>query len=71
MVARSTCAHNVTNQKKNLTPFGLGFFRVPGLPGRGGGEVPRAYNSKTINGIEMEFGWVVKNHEVINLVWFD
>ena len=33
--------------------------------------MPRAYNSKTINGIEMEFGWVVKNHEVINLVWFD
>ena len=33
-----------------------------------GWEMPVAYNSKTIRGIEMKFGWVVENHKQINLV---
>ena len=47
-----------------LVLSGRGFSRVPG---RGGG-VPAAYNSKTLQGIEMKFGMVVENHNLINLV---
>ena len=40
--------------------------------GEGGGrKVPAAYNSKTINDNEIKFGEVVKDHLVINLVWFN
>ena len=41
--------------------------------GGGGGEggVPAAYNSKTINDNEMKLGGVVKDHLLINLVWFN
>ena len=54
--------------KLHLTLFGLGFMRLAGLGGGGGGGVPVAYNSKTINDNEMEFGGVVENHKLINLV---
>ena len=37
-----------------------GFLRVAQLGG--GGGVPAAYNSKTINDNEMKFGGVVKDH---------
>ena len=30
--------------------------------------MPVAYNTKTIHGIEMKFGRVIKNHKLINLV---
>ena len=30
--------------------------------------MPAAHNSKTIHGIEMKFGNLVENHELINLV---
>ena len=33
--------------------------------------MPTAYNSKTINDIEMKLGGVVKDHKLINLVWFN
>ena len=33
--------------------------------------MPTAYNSKTINDNEMKLGGVVKNHKLINLVWFN
>ena len=45
-----------------LTLFRLGFLRVAQLGGGGGGEVPAAYNSKTINDNEMKLGGVVKDH---------
>ena len=48
-----------------LTLFRLGFLRVAQLEGRGGGgggKVPAAYNSKTINDNEMKLGEVVKDH---------
>ena len=46
---------------KNL--FRLGFLRVARLGRRGGGGgVPAAYNSKTINDNEMKLGGVVKDH---------
>ena len=46
-----------------LTLFLLGFLRVAQLFFLGGGgEVPAAYNSKTINDNEMKFGGVVKDH---------
>ena len=37
----------------------------------GGWKVPAAYNSKTINDNEMKLGGVVKDHYLINLVWFN
>ena len=40
----------------------MGFLRVVQLGGGGGGEVPAAYNSKTINDNEMKLGGVVKDH---------
>ena len=43
-----------------LTLFCLDFLRVARLGGGGGGEVPVAYNSKTINDNEMKFGWSSK-----------
>ena len=49
-----------------LTLFRLGFLRVARLGGEG--EVPVAYNSKTINDNDMKFGGVVKDHQLINLV---
>ena len=52
-----------------LTLFRLGFLRVAQLGG--GGEVPAAYNSKTINDNKVKLGGVVKDHELINLVWFN
>ena len=33
--------------------------------------MPAAYNSKTINDNEMKLGGVVKDHYLINLVWFN
>ena len=33
--------------------------------------MPAAYNSKTINDNEMKLGGVVKDHWLINLVWFN
>ena len=39
--------------------------------GGGGGEVPAAYDSKTIKDNEMKLGEVVKDHWLINLVWFN
>ena len=61
------CFLALRNDKGGLTLFSLGFLRLPGL---GGGEagVPAAYNSKTINDIEIRFGGVVENHKRINLV---
>ena len=48
----------------------------PGLWGGGGGKggcrgrkVPAAYNSKTINDIEMKLGDVVENQKLTNLLW--
>ena len=47
----------------NLTLFRLVFLRVAQLGGGGGGgEVPAAYNSKTINDKELKLGGVVKDH---------
>ena len=37
----------------------------------GGRKVPAVYNSKTINDNEMKLGGVVKDHWLINLVWFN
>ena len=45
-----------------LTPFRLGFLRVAQLGGGGGGEVPAASNSKTINDNKTKLGGVVKDH---------
>ena len=39
--------------------------------GGGGRKVPAVYNSKTINDNEMKLGGVVKDHWLINLVWFN
>ena len=33
--------------------------------------MPAAYNCETINDNEMKFGGVVKDHSLINLVWFN
>ena len=44
-----------------LTLLGLGFLRMARL-GEGGGGVPAAYNSKTINDNEVKFGGEVENH---------
>ena len=52
-----------------LTLFRLGFLRVAQLGG--GGGVPAAYNSKTINDNEMKLCGVVKDHQLINLVLFN
>ena len=59
-----------------LAQSGPGFFlgawargEGRGVGSRGGGRrVPTAHNSKTIHGIEMNFGRVVEKHKVINLV---
>ena len=45
-----------------LALFRLGFLRVAQLGGGGGGKVPAAYNSTTINDNEMKLGGVVKDH---------
>ena len=37
------------------------------VPWPGGWEVPAAHNSKIIHGIEIKFGRVVENHEL--LIW--
>ena len=51
---------------RSLILFGLGFVRVAGLGGWGGGggvqKVLVAYNSNYFNDIEMKFGGVVKSH---------
>ena len=51
-------------QSSNLTlalnPIPPGLFE--GGSAWGGGEVPAAYNSKTINDNEMKLGGVVKDH---------
>ena len=57
-----------TIAKKDLILSGPGFFGELGPGGRGGRKVPAAHNSKTIHGIGMEFGRVVENHKLINLV---
>ena len=42
------------------------------MGGRGGGRsVPAAYNSKSINDNKMKLGGVVKDHWLINLMWFN
>ena len=53
-----------------LRLFGPGFSRVPGPGGgSGGGGGVAAYKSKTIsNGIVMNFGGLVQNHKLINLL---
>ena len=33
--------------------------------------MPTAYNSKTINDNKVKLGGVVKDHELINLVWLN
>ena len=33
--------------------------------------MPAAYNSRTINDNEMKLGGVVKDHKLINVVWFN
>ena len=50
--------------EQHLTLFRLGFLRVAQLGdwGGGGGDVPAAYNSKTINDNEMKFVGVIKEH---------
>ena len=58
-------APNVSNfmhyfLKCSLTLFRLGFLRVARL--WGGGGVPAAYSSKTINDNEMKFSGVIKDH---------
>ena len=40
-------------------------YQISSQPG-GGRKVPATYNSKTIHGIEMKFGRVIENHELIN-----
>ena len=46
-----------------LTLLRLGFLMVAQLGGGGGGrKVPAAFNSKTINGNELKFAGVVKDH---------
>ena len=49
---------------QRLDPIRSGLFL--GAWARGGGE-PAAHNSKTIHGIEMNFGRVVENNKLINL----
>ena len=44
-----------------VTLFRLGLFEGSAAWG-GGGKVPAAYNSETINDNEMKFGGVVKDH---------
>ena len=46
-----------------------GFFRVPWPWGGGGGgwKLPAAHKSKTIHGIDMEFGRGLENRKLINL----
>ena len=39
--------------------------------GGGGGGVPAAYSSKTNNDSEMKFAAAVKDHKLINFVWFN
>ena len=40
--------------------------------GGGGGDVPAAYiSSKTINDNKMKFAGVVKDYQLMNLVWFN
>ena len=41
-------------------------YQISSQPGGGGRKVPATYNSKTIHGIEMKFGRVIENHELIN-----
>ena len=49
-----------------LNPIPPGLFEGGSAWGRGGGvvgrKVPAAYNSKTVNDIEMKLGGVVKDH---------
>ena len=39
--------------------------------GGGGREVPAAYCPKTINDSEMKFAAAVKDHKLINFLWFN
>ena len=43
-----------------LTLFRLAFWEWPNLGGGGGGEVPAAYNSKTVNDKWNEIWWSSK-----------
>ena len=53
---------------RSLNPIPPGLFEGGSAwGGGGGGEVPTAHNSKTINN-GMKFGEVVENHKLINLV---
>ena len=62
---------NERNFVVGFHPIRPGLLRVPGIGGRGGGverRVPAANSSKTITDIEIQFGGVVENHKLINLV---
>ena len=51
-----------------INPIPPGLFEGGSAWGGGGGEVPAAHNSKTINDNGMKIGGVVENHKLINLV---
>ena len=53
-----------------MIPLGLtlGFLSVTQLGDRGGGELPAAYNSKTINDNETKLVGVVKDNRLIKLM---
>ena len=59
----------------SFNPIRPGLFEVPRIGsdrGRGeGGGSAAAYNSKSINDIEMKSGWVVKNNKAISLIRFN
>ena len=46
----------------SINPIPHGLFEGDATWGGGGGEVPAAYNSKTINDSEVKLGGVVKDH---------
>ena len=60
----------VTTKLSALQSFplsGPGFFGCLGPGGEGGGrKMPAAHNSKTMHGIEIQFGRVVENHKRCN-----
>ena len=46
----------------SFNPIQLGLFEYGSAWGGGGGEVPAAYNSKTVNDNEMKLAVVKKDH---------
>ena len=57
---------------RDLNPIRPGLFEGDWAWGEGGGggkrKVPAAHNSNTLDDNEFEFGGVVENHKLINLV---